>query len=426
MAKWILWLVAASLSNASITVRVSDVEHIPLQTEGIAKSPDDLFRRSCPEEVAEKNPYVPSLLLSSFNKDSFQERSIFPSSDGFIRGAIDAWAQHQHLQLRPDEVWFEILAQLNSYMSAHAENLRELFVDHKDKKEIRVRGLSWTEIIAAFGGEIQQRVKTEWLLDWVMPGFSTTTESDEVTATVLMMGLMQHFFEFSGMVICGIPSVTLLGEREDWTRLLAKLDRLEDFGREPARFAKNLHPILKRFVQTWDDPEGEETKAFWEQIVRANKKFSCGEGAVEWDVSGWITGFLHFTRQGSSRIDPEQELFATEETVTLDGVIYVPESLEDITIGYAKAPLKMVDYPVPGTDTQAYLLAGNVGIEREEKEGMVTGRPVSGWFMYAPVDFNHTTGPDFGERMELEDIAVGIDTCKGTRVVETEVFREDL
>ncbi|RSL52696.1 hypothetical protein CEP54_010785 [Fusarium duplospermum] len=419
MAKWTLWLVGfATLSVASITVQVSDVEPIPLRTEGIAKSVDDLFRRSCPEEVSE-NSQDPqhSLLLSSFSN----LENTYPSSDGFIRGAIDAWAHHQHLQLRPDEVWFEILTQLNFYMGAHAEDLRDLFVQHAKKEEILVKEVSWEAIIAGFGGEIQKRVKTEWLLDWIMPGFSTTTKDDEVTATILMMGLMQYFFEFSGMIVCGIPSVTVLGEREDWVRLLDKINHLKDFGQEPARFAKNLRPILIRFVETWDHPESEETKAFWEQIVRAKKKFSCGEGAVEWDVSGWITGFLHFERSGASRIDPNEEVWVGKDSVVLDGVVYEPEAMEGITIGYAKAPLRMVDYPTPGTDTMAYLLAGNVGVERKEEEGRVTARPVSGWFMYTPANANSTAGPLFGNRRELEVIAEGIDTCKGTKVERSDL-----
>lgn len=78
--------------------------------------------------------------------------------------------------------------------------------------------LSWHDVIAAFGGEIQKRVKTDWLLDWITPSFTTTEETDGLTATVLM-GLMQHYFEFSGGITCGFPEVTLLGTRDDWVKL---------------------------------------------------------------------------------------------------------------------------------------------------------------------------------------------------------------
>jgi hypothetical protein len=439
MALWsLLWL---GLATASITVQVSNVEPLPLRNEGIATSAEDLFRRSCPEEVASENPYVPHLLASSFDDEAFSKGHVFPSSDGLVRGAIEAWAQHQHLVLRPDEVWFEVLAQMNVYMSTHAESLRGLFVEHAAKKTIVVEGSAWEELIGAFGGEIQKRVKTGWLLDWIMPGFSTSTKKDEVTATVLMMGLMQHFFEYEGMMVCGIPSVTLLGDREDWVKLMEKLDYLKEFGEEPAQFAEKLWPIMKRFVQTWDEPKSQEVKVFWEQIVRASKKWSCGEGPNEWNVSGWITGFLHWDRDGRVRgvedyYDDDEEEEKEEEreveeiqmgvvsndwTVTIDGVGYIPESLDSMTIGYAKAPLKMLNYPHPGVDTQAYLLAGNIGVERHDIDGKITGQPVSGWFIYAPVDTNYTVGPFMGNTNELMDIAVGFESCKGTTKKEDEV-----
>ncbi|KAM0185396.1 hypothetical protein ACHAPI_012188 [Fusarium lateritium] len=442
MALWtFLWL---GLATASITVHISNVEPLPLRNEGIATSAEDLFRRSCPEEVASENPYAPHLLTSSFDDEAFSKGDMYPSSDGFVRGAIEAWAQHQHLVLRPDEVWFEVLAQMNGHMSRHAESLRGLFVEHAERKTIVVEGFAWEDLIGAFGGEIQKRVKTGWLLNWIMPGFSTSTKNDEVTATVLMMGLMQHFFECEGMLVCGIPSVTLLGEREDWVKLMEKLDYLKEFGEEPAQFADKLRPIMKRFVQTWDEPENQEVKVFWEQIVRASKQWSCGEGPNEWRVSGWITGFLHWDRDGRVRVvvedyydDDEEEEEVKEEvkgaeeiqigvvsndwTVTIDGVGYIPESLDSMTIGYAKAPLKMVDYPHPGVDTQAYLLSGNIGVVRHDTDGKITAQPVSGWFVYAPVDTNYTVGPFIGNMNELADIAVGIESCKGATKKEDEV-----
>ncbi|KAF4425194.1 hypothetical protein F53441_14170 [Fusarium austroafricanum] len=437
--KHLLWLVG--LATASITVQVSRVEPLPFERDGIATSAEDLFRRSCPEEV-EDTPYVASLLASSFEALEAGGRSVFPSSDGFVRGAVEAWAKHEHLILRPDEIWFEILAQMNVYMSRHAESLRGLFVEHAEKQKIVVRGFGFEDILKAFGDGIQQRVKTDWLLDWIMPGFSTSTPQDELTATVLMMGLMQHFFEFEGMVVCGIPSVTLLGEREDWVKLQNKIKYLKEFGEEPGKYAQKLEPILKRFVNTWDDGESEEVKKFWEQIVRAKKKWSCGGGANEWSVSGWITGFMHWDRNGRVRgaddyfyddDDEEKEeekeeevqmgIFANDYTVTIDGMSYVPESLDDIAIGYAKAPLKLRDYPLPGADTMTYLLAGNVGVEKKVTPEGVMARPVSGWFMYGPVDTNYV-GPDFGSREELWNIAAGIEMCKAKE--EADEAKEEL
>ncbi|KAH7250302.1 uncharacterized protein BKA55DRAFT_511448 [Fusarium redolens] len=409
-----LWL--ASLATASITIQVHRVDPLPFSTSGIATSATDLFSRSCPEEVEN----TASLLASSF--DDLSGRNVFPSSDGFVRGAVEAWAKHEHLILRPDEIWFEVLAQMNVYMSTHSETLRHLFVDHSGREKIVVEGFSWDGIISAFSGEIQKRVKTGWLLDWITPGFSTSTAQDDVTATVLMMGLMQHFFEFEGMVVCGIPSVTLLGEREDWVKLGEKIEMLKEFGDEAGTFGERLRPIMKRFVSSWDvDTDGEgdgEMRLFWEQIVRAKKQWSCGEGASEWDVSGWITGFMHWDRDGKVRgVEDKKEevqigIFPNDWTVTIDGQSYIPCTLSDISIGYAKAPLTMKNHPSPGVDTQAYLLAGNVGVEKKNTPGGVMAQPVSGWFIYAGVDANYSAGPWFGSGEELGGIAGGIVSCK--------------
>ncbi|KAI9151353.1 hypothetical protein HJFPF1_08555 [Paramyrothecium foliicola] len=425
-----MWIVPLALIGhlllvaADITVTISDVKSLPYNFSKAATSATDLLNRSCPEELSYANPYRPTVLMSSFadfgeeDQGIIADGNVFPSSDGLVRGAIEAWAQHQHLVLRPDEIWFEILAQLNFYMTAHAEDIRHLFVDHEGKEEIEVWEFTWRDVVAAFAGEIQARVKTDWLLEWIMPDFTTTTESDELTATVLMMGLMQHYFEFSGGIVCGLPAVTLLGEREDWVQLLDKLDHLDDFGPEPASYAQNLRPILERFVNTWDNPNSQTTRDFWKQIVRADRHFSCGAGPIEYDVSGWITGFMHWTPTGDLRINPAwfpQDFTPSPGSITLDGITYFSQELTSLSVGYAKAPLKMLDYPEVGTDTMSYLLAGNVAVKRQapkKKGGFVKAQPLSAWFLYAPVDTNVTTGPRYGQYKELEDIARGFKVCQ--------------
>ena len=68
------------------------------------------------------------------------------------------------------------------------------------------------------------------LADWVMPNFSTTTNKDRIVGSVLFMGAMQSYFAYKHALMCGIPTVTLLGEREDWEVLLSRVDKLRTFG----------------------------------------------------------------------------------------------------------------------------------------------------------------------------------------------------
>lgn len=290
-------------------------------------------------------PGHPAEIIASSHKAGPHDLAVsngklYASSDSLVRGAIDAWAQHQHLVLRPDVVWFEILAQFDLYMAKHAEELRHLFVN-------------------------------------------------------FMMGLMQQYFKFTGAIICGLPSVRLLGWRDDWAALLGKLERLGEFGAEPAQYARNLRPILSMFVKTWDEPETAAVRDFWKQIVRADKAFSCGAGPAEYDVLGWITGFMHWTANGDLRVPADAP--ADAGATRVGDVVYHSVNLAKLPVGYAKAPFKMLNYPAQGSVSTGYVVAGNIGLARAEAAA-AAGRPgagvltqlLSAWFLYGPVNASAT------------------------------------
>ncbi|KAF2736503.1 hypothetical protein EJ04DRAFT_489711, partial [Polyplosphaeria fusca] len=360
----------------------------------------DLFSQSCPDEF-QTHPNA-SVLFSS-NEDALKSGTVYPSSDSFVRGAIDAWAQHQHLVIRPDEVWFSILAQMNFYMTKNAEMVRHLFVNHKGKQNIVVKNYTVEAILRGFTEEIQARVKTPWLKDWVMPNFSTTTDDDTLTASVLMMGLMKAYFNYIMQIICGIPSITLSGEKADWERLLTKLDRLNDFGKEPRAFAEQLRPIFKRFVETFDKPDDPTIRQFWNSIIHAEGPSNiCG--TAPYTFTGWLMGFFFWDSEG-------KPLFQSKyDDLVVDGVHYSPRSIEDLPIAYAQAPVTILKFQEV-EEFKAYLLAGNLG--KQIDAGVPNGytealkrfngsetdlslphgtlRPLSGWAIYGPVDHSKKT-----------------------------------
>ncbi|KAJ6790209.1 hypothetical protein PWT90_09450 [Aphanocladium album] len=429
----------SALAAADVTVLVApDVPPLPLQTASAVLSAADLWAQSCPEEHSPQTPYNASLLLSKYTPEfnvadtrAFLPATVYPSSGSVVRGALEAWAQHQHLVLRPDEVWFEVLAQLNFYMNAHAEEVRHLFVDFQGQEEIVVKDFTWQSVIARFAGEIQKRIKTDWLEAWIMPRFSTSTRDDEMTATVLMMGLMKHYFSFTGGIICGLPRVTLLGGRRDWAALLAKLDRLHEFGAEPADYARHLRPIFSRFVRTFDEPHSEDVKTFWSQIVRAEHHATCGKGPIEFSITGWIMGLLHWDEAGQLRVRADADADADADAhgaadsrqgenavTTLDGVRYHSQPMDKLPVGYAKVPMKMLDFPRPGADSHAYLLAGNVGVNRTAglDGGYASARPMSSWFLIGPVDQAYNVTGSMGSYDELRRITNGMEgqqSCPG-------------
>jgi hypothetical protein len=141
------------------------------------------------------------LLQSSYSMSGgINETSgIYASQDSLFRGAIDAGAKHQHLVIRPDDVWLTILTQMSYYMRKHqAEKAVQDIWDNFDGKP-PPRNSEWAiynYIMDEWTGYVwKQRDKTNWLLNWVRPSFTsllsrpmgTRKSGDEMMATSIWM-----------------------------------------------------------------------------------------------------------------------------------------------------------------------------------------------------------------------------------------------
>jgi hypothetical protein len=109
-------------------------------------------------------------------QSSFQDGVATPfatTANGFVDAATQAYNQHRHLRIRPEDVWLSILTQLSSYINAHAEELRGSFVAHEGKKKLEIqynRGnrftISWADFSYKIGTMIQDNVVDPELREW--------------------------------------------------------------------------------------------------------------------------------------------------------------------------------------------------------------------------------------------------------------------
>jgi hypothetical protein len=204
---------------------------------------------------------------------------IYAAQDSFVRGAIDASAMHQHLVLRPDDVWFTILTQLGFYMRKHKDDqlVRDIWASFDGKPPPKNDG--WV----LFGyyqnrfveSVFNQRSKASWLKDWVRPTVPTlpnrpmgtvATEEDIMANAVFMASSspsVEHLAPFS--CLNGIPSISLEGQKGDWIQLANKLTQMEKgtLGKEPTEYARLLRPLLDRFVATFDMLFDPTIRLFW-------------------------------------------------------------------------------------------------------------------------------------------------------------------
>ncbi|KUJ13273.1 uncharacterized protein LY89DRAFT_687443 [Mollisia scopiformis] len=335
----------------------------PRYNEEAVTNFNELFTSACYKEAKKmKNNNIIQTSFTDVTKDS----NVYAQSNGFVDGAVRAYNNHQHLEIRPEDVWFSILSQLNVYIKTHAEELRDMFVTHQGQKHLEVIamqeitgdtqfGVDWSKFSLKMSQLIQENVVDPSLRDWIMPRFTTTTKTDEVVASILMMSTLQKYFTYGCSVLCGLPSVTLLGEKSDWESLAGKAERIGTFGDEAKLWFSLLKPVLARFIASFDAPEAEETKDFWQKIAHYS-----GGGSGPTYLSGWITAFCFWNSEGHLVADSDFEDWGGSTPVLqLDEARYHRLETTEIPPGWASVPV-MLDYY--GVDIPCSMVAGSVGI----------------------------------------------------------------
>ena len=261
-------------------------EHYDLHT------PISIFGNACRPLL----PTVSEVLQSSFQPN---EPNIVPVINGFVHTIIQAYNGHHALIIRPDDVWIAILVQFSFFVNANAEALRSLFVSHEGKRELTVTALG-NRYTVDFGHmaklmtqEIDKNVIDPLLRAWILPKFTTTTSTDIIVSSIVMMATMKKYFDYKIQLLCGIPCVTLEGEKQDWEKILERLETLKKYGPQTETWYNMLHSIISRFVKAFDDPEADDNLQFWGRVAH----YEGGGSGPTW-LSGWITAFCVFDEQG--------------------------------------------------------------------------------------------------------------------------------
>ncbi|THU86503.1 hypothetical protein K435DRAFT_683495 [Dendrothele bispora CBS 962.96] len=369
-------------------------------------TPLTLLKSACYDQYEKSD----EILQSSFEHLT---EPILPLSNGLVITIVDAYSQHHALSLRPDDVWICILTQFNFFVNANAETLRSIFVSHEGKKELTVRAVGnrytvdFGHLARSMTGEIEKNINDPSMAGWIIPKFSTTTLNDVVVSSVLMMSTMKKYFSYSLMLSCGIPKVTLEGEKADWEDLLARIEKLKEFEEEPTLWYNLLHPILTRFVRAFDDPNGQENIDFWNKVAHYD---SMGSGPTY--LSGWITAFCAWNEDGQwIGNKPGKELreneFAME--LSLDDTRYHWLDSSEVPAGYASVDVKLDDN---GEIFDTIMVSGLVGMrvfpsndnKLSENGSQDAVKPLPGWWIFIKRD-EHLPGRGTEERQkEMEEM----------------------
>ncbi|KAF8188137.1 hypothetical protein K438DRAFT_1833860 [Mycena galopus ATCC 62051] len=377
----------------------------------------EMLQTSC----SDQHRYVDEILQCGFSDGTSAEESgrdltakmpnVYPDREGngFVNTVIQAYNKHYALVLRPDDVWLTILSQFNFFVNANAELLRANFVAHEGKRELIIFS-EGTRYSVNFGhmarqmvALIEKNVVDPTLREWVIPDFTTTTSKDTTVAAVLMMATLKEYFSYGfRCTLCGIPRVTLQGERSDWVNILQRLEKLKEYGIETIAWYHLLRPVISRFVAAFDEPTSAENVDFWNKVVHLE---SQGSGPSYY--SGWINAFNAFSKEGAwigHQLDKTKTAHEAPETLSaeefwstyakyyvkralvLDGTPYHRLDTNKVPPAYAEVDVKLNDN---GEMFDCFMLAGLIGTRissSADRALSTTGEndtihPIPGWWI---------------------------------------------
>lgn len=246
------------------------------------------------------------------------------------------------------------------YVNGNAERFRRRFVKFDGKKTLEVKlgpgsleSVSYARFVELMSAKIDENIVDKEIKDWITPNFTTTTQDDKITAGVTLMASLKKYFDYVGIISCGIPQITIEGTVADWKDISARLVKLRSYKLEKW-VDTMLNPILDQFIRA---KSGAIDESFWNSIVKV-EHVGCGST----DVSGWITAFGVFNRDGKWQVYDHPNATWPQYDIGM------------LPTGIVEVDVTIIDN---GVKHETVMFAGHMG--KEILTDGVTLRPRIGW-----------------------------------------------
>ena len=218
--------------------------------------------------------------------------------NSFIGTFITAYNYHGDILLNPDDMWLMVSLYFSKYVDSNAEALRTKFVKHEGKKKLVIVDSDtendclkkWDHFFPQIIAQIKEHTLPN-VVDELVCNFSTTTPAHTLISSAVIMNSFKQYFSYGRMYCgCGIGNVYFEGVRDDWVKLIEKLDNLKkyDVDKRLIYYVDKMNYIFTNFLKTYD---GERNEYFWNNIMSTNERRVGSGSDIQTHILGWI---LHF------------------------------------------------------------------------------------------------------------------------------------
>ena len=289
-----------------------------------------------------------------------KEKVLTNGNYGFFSAVIESYNNHWTLDMRPED-WFYTFVQkiaLAIDKGSKTEQVRNLFVNHKEKKTLTVTvaesspmDVDYSWFLDQMTTQIEKNINTPNYVELMTANFSTSTKTDRIVSSITTMMSMQEFFEYRMMCGCGIPAVAMRGTEDDWIKLKMKLQYLEQLldpiknvlnNYLPDNWWKNTADIAQNLIETY---RGNPNLKWWHSIIVKTEE-------EEWGPSGMPTGRKYEAKSGWF-LNNILGMYSVKQFSEIDNTL--------VTV-----PMK-IDKPGEATEEAAFV-AGIVGYKTEKEE----------------------------------------------------------
>ncbi|CAB9517568.1 expressed unknown protein [Seminavis robusta] len=327
---------------------------------------------------------------------SMPSQEIFYQEDtGIFACVYESWKNHWNLRTSPEDWWFPVACRVAKGVDKAAksgygsEKVRELFVDHEGKENIcvdvdvfNIYQVDYEDFFSRMSSEITGKLKVPEFAKAMQNDFSTSTTTHGIASQINLMASMQEFFSYEmGLRGCGIKGVEMLGQQEDWDRLVTKIQKVR----------KELEPIMGSLPydvsEDWFD-HVEQTYVQLAKTYAAKDSKSLQEAADFWaDIfmigDGWKYGPSGFGGHAAKKYNGWLIQFLTGHESVLEEDFWEDNNREKLK-GLNSVPMKVtMKWKQPPVDDKATLVAGIMGFEKHEEtfNGVPSLQPNHMWAM---------------------------------------------
>ncbi len=302
---------------------------------------------------------------------------VYSTNNAFVQTLQECYDNHRPLVLTPDMLWLTICQGVSIHINQRYDKLKnQLFLPNKPNVlSVRNDSLAygakhWKVFINEIAGQTKQYTKQDYY-SFFVGDFTTTTPVIQTAYQVTLLHTYKKAFEYVAETGCGIPSILITGTKEDWQKIIKRLDQLPALGL--TEWKNELVPIIQEFAQA---AGGKPNKAFWQQMYKTASEYN----AVY--LSGWMIKLFPYIKETEGGILEENSdmMKKTEKLIPnpfLLGDDYLKATLmtDNFPAGILKVPVMWNNHFKHST-TSLELCAGFFGIRQYPDKSLA---PLISW-----------------------------------------------